>query len=604
MCGIFGAIYSEQYGSANQPHILQCADKARAQLHHRGPDEHGTYIDNHVLLGHTRLSIIDLASGKQPLSDKSGKLHLVANGEIYNYLEVAAQFSQESKNALTHSDCEAIFQAYQAQGIDGLKEVFGMFAFALYDEETSRTILCRDRLGIKPLFFSQNSRGVFFASEIKALLPFLDKQPAINPVALTQFLQHQFNTGRETIFEGIQRVLPGEYLVIEDGHIHFQHYWDAAAVAPTQPSFDNALEQFDTLFDDVITQHMRADVPFGLFLSGGIDSSILLARLKERYQHPLKTYSIGFSGTHMQDELDAANQLAAHFGTEHQALRVSRDDLFGRIVHSIWAADDLMRDYAALPTHALSEVAAKDVKIVFSGEGGDEAFAGYRRYRPTIARNFLYSVLRTPGRVNNQWHRAASRMAFSPSLSATDTKAPFIDAWQNANSRWSNMAKRQYVDIKTALSDNLFVKTDRMMMAFGLEGRVPFSDHRIIEFGLSLPDEIKYKNARGKWLLREWAKRHLPHDHLSKPKRGFYVPVTEWLSGKFLDALAEKLLTNHAIKHWFNVAGVKKIISQHKNGKNYSREIWGLMQFAIWHTLFVEQPERIPNTQENPLDWL
>ncbi len=604
MCGIFGAIYTDPNMDARQPEIAQRIENARAQLAHRGPDQSGTFISKHVVLGHTRLSIIDLASGKQPLADKGGKLHLVANGEIYNYLEVAQQFPEQSQRALTHSDCEAIFQTYEAQGLDGVTSLFGMYTFALYDETLNRTILCRDRLGIKPLFFSQTSQGVFFASEIKALLPFLDTQPEVDATALAQFLQHQFNTGRDTIFKGVQRVLPGEYLVIENGEVNCQQYWDANHVAPQHTRPEEALETFDTLFDEVITQHMRADVPFGLFLSGGIDSSILLARLRQRYEHPLKTYSIGFSGTKMADELDAANQLAAHFGTDHQALRVSRDDLFGRIVHSIWAADDLMRDYAALPTHALSEVAAKDVKIVFSGEGGDEAFAGYRRYEPTLARNFLYSVLRAPVRVNNQWHKGASQLAFGDALQHADTKAPFIAAWHNANPDWSNMSKRQYVDIKTALSDNLFVKTDRMMMAFGLEGRVPFSDHRIIELGLSLPDDIKYKNARGKWLLREWAKRHLPHEHLSKPKRGFYVPVKEWLSGEFFDALADKLLTNHAIAHWFNLAGVKTLLSQHKHGKNYSREIWGLMQFAIWHTLFIDQPGRIPNTTENPLDWL
>lgn len=598
MCGITGAIFHQ---SGHAPADLE---KSLSVLQHRGPDATGRFISECVLLGHTRLAIIDLDSGRQPLRSASGDLHLVANGEIYNYPEISARYPRQSEQALTRSDSEAIFQAYQSQGITGLKELRGMFAFALHDAGENLTLLCRDRLGIKPLYFCRTASAVFFASEIKALLPYLPRQPALNPDALAQFLQHQFNSGRQTIFEGIQRVLPGELIIVKDGKLRFEKYWDSLAVAPRELSLTAAMEEFDGLFDEVMRQHMRADVPFGLFLSGGIDSSILLSRLAKLHGPGLLTYSIGFSGTNMADELEAANRLAARFGTRHHPLRISRDELFTRIVHSIWAADDLMRDYASLPTHALAESAARDVKVIFSGEGGDEAFAGYKRYQPGPLRWAYHTLLGKSVRVHNQWRGSARRRCFIDALLRCDSKKPFTDAWRASPPQWSTMARRQYVDINTSLCDNLFVKTDRMMMAFGLEGRVPFADHRLIEFGLSLPDHLKYKQSRGKRLLREWAKQHLPHDHLAKPKRGFHVPVQEWLSGDFLDQLGQKLVANTALKEWFNSDGMRQILHAHSKGKNYSREIWGMMQFAIWHKLFVENPGVRPTPAENPLDWI
>ena len=436
------------------------------------------------------------------------------------------------------------------------------------------------------------------------MLPLLNNAPEINEEALVQFLLHQFSTGRETIFKGIKRVLPGEYITIKGRDVYHHQYWNLTNVKQKDLTLEQAFEEFEPLMHTVMKEHIRSDVPFGLFLSGGIDSSILLAELSKLHSHGLKTYSIGFTGTNMADELDAATALARQFGTDHIPIQVSRDDLFGRIVYSIWAADDLMRDYASLPTLALSEAAAKDIKVVFSGEAGDEAFAGYRRYAPSIPRWINHRILGRGVRTQSQWKSFTEGAILSDSLKALNPKAPFDALWKETPNDWSLMKKRQYVDIKAALVDNLFVKTDRMMMAFGLEGRVPLADHRIVEFGFSLPDKLKYQNNRGKWILRQWAEKYLPQEHLRKPKRGFYVPVKEWLTGSFADQLGQKLIANKAIQQWFNIEGVKQTIEAHKSGKNYSRELWGLMQFAIWHKLFVEQPGVVPSRYENPLDWL
>lgn len=598
MCGIVGGVYWE-----NEPD-RERLEHAISLLHHRGPDEQGVFIKNKVALGHARLSIIDLSGGRQPLHSADGNLHLVANGEIYNYLEIDGSLRGKIDKPLSKSDSEAIIQVYQHAGLKGFDDLYGMFAFALYDEAQDVLILCRDRLGIKPLYYAQTSRGFFFSSEIKSLLPLLDNSPQINPDALVQFLQNQFHTGRETIFDGIKRVLPGEYLMIKNREISFCQYWTVTDVQPRELTLDQAFEEFEPLFDQVMREHMRSDVPFGLFLSGGIDSSVLLAELSKLQDKELKTFSIGYAGVSMKDELDAAGELAKTFNTNHHSLRVTRDDLFERIVHTIWAADDLMRDYASLPTLLLSDEASKELKIVFSGEAGDEVFAGYRRYAPTIERWLNYKLLGRGIRSQGQWNKLSKEKIFTGQLKNIDPSKPFADVWSEAPGNWSLMKKRQYVDLKTALVDNLFVKTDRMMMAFGLEGRVPFADHRIVEFGFSLPDKLKYQNGRGKWIIRKWAEKYLPREHLQKPKRGFYVPVREWLSGDFAQKLGEKLLKNRAINTWFNVEGVRQILSAHAGGKNYSREIWGLMQFAIWYRLFVEQPGTVPSKKENPLDWL
>ena len=603
MCGIVGGYYFN-----NSTPDVEKISRAVTALKHRGPDESDVHVVNNVAIGHSRLSIIDLSGGKQPLHNNEGNLHLVANGEVYNYVEVARQNAHISEKSLTQSDSEAILQAYESEGTEGFAQLNGMFAFALYDENARELILARDRLGIKPLFYCRTRQGIFFASEIKALIGLLDQSPQVNENALTQFLLHQFNTGRETTIEGIHRVLPGEYCVIKNDEISFNQYWDLTAVetrAPANFSYEEAFEEFEPLLRQVMKEHIRSDVPFGLFLSGGVDSSLILAELAKVHDQQLKTYSIGFKGTKMEDELDAATALANGFATDHTPIQFSRDDLFERIVHSIWAADELMRDYAALPTLMLSEVAAHDLKVVFSGEGGDEAFAGYRRYAPTLPRWINHRILGNGARRESQWKKDIQTAILTRSMQAQNTKGPLDALWaQTASNNWSLMNRRQYVDVKSALVDNLLVKTDRMMMAFGLEGRVPFSDHRIIEFGFSLPDRLKYKNGRGKWFLRQYAEKYLPKDHLQKPKRGFYVPVKEWFSAEFAKQLGQKLEQNQAVNTWLNINGVRQAIQQQINGKNCTRELYSIMQFAIWHKLFIEQPGVVPTKNENPLDWI
>lgn len=601
MCGIAGIV---SLNDAPSEHDLNAAANA---LLHRGPDGSGHSIYNNVALVHTRLAIIDLQGGDQPLHHATKPLHLVANGEIYNYPELTQHYLQAGQSFTTGSDCELILHTYADKGLDGIKNLNGMFAFALHDEQKQKLILARDRLGIKPLYYSVLANRVIFSSEIKGLLALMPNTPEVRTEALADYLQNQFNSGRETIFEGVFRVLPGECLSVDTQSLEISNhqYWSPFDIAPVSIDADSAMQSFEQLFEQVMTEHMRSDVPYGLFLSGGIDSSLILAALDRWQSDPIRTYSIGYSGVAMQDEISQAEDLAKHFNTEHVSLRVTRDDLFNRIVHSIWSTDDLMRDMASLPTSLLSERAAQDIKVVFSGEGGDEAFGGYRRYAASLE-NWLKGVVKGTGgfRTRGQWQAGLPSQLLSAELSAVDTRRQFKSLWQQAPKQWSNMQRRQAIDLMTALPDNLFVKGDRTMMSFGLEGRVPFSDHRMVEFGLALPDKLKMHGTTGKQLLRQWGKSVLPAEILARPKRGFYVPVNEWLSGPFLDQLEQKIVANRVIQRWFKHDRIAELFNAQRAGKNYARHIWCLMQIAIWYQLFVERSGVKPAVEENPLDWL
>lgn len=599
MCGIAG-IYRP--GHSVQRSLL---DLAADRLAHRGPDGSGHYYDGDVGLVHTRLSIIDLEGGRQPLISPDGRYQLVANGEVYNDPELREYLRESRPAALTGSDCESIHQVWSAEGVEGLQRLHGMFAFALFDTQERELIIGRDRTGIKPLYIAIESGGVCFASELKALLPLMSHSPEIASASLAEFFDFQFSSGGKTILTGVEQLNPGEILRIDRrGAIKRQTWWSLAETRSQTVTMDEALEEFDSLFEQVMREHMRSDVPFGLFLSGGIDSSILLAELAALQGESLRTFSIGYRGTDMQDELDVATELAAHFGARHEAVRVGKDELFASIVRSVWAADDLMRDYANLPTLLLSELAGKEIKVVFSGEGGDEAFAGYRRYKPGLAPLLKGSLLGAGGhRSRAQW-TGKKRLLMREPLRSHASRKQFVDSWNEAPPDWTWMQKSQYVDTRTALADNLLVKADRMMMSGGLEGRVPFSDHRLVQWGLSLPDKVKYGKPGGKLLLRKWAARRLPMNVLDRPKRGFYVPVAEWLQGEFLDQLEPLLKNSEPVREWFHPDAVDRLFGWQRRGTNCSREIFSLMQFAIWYRLIIESPDSRPDFRENPLDWI
>jgi len=600
MCGIAG-ILSRDGGPD-----VDTLGRMAAALSHRGPDDLGMHVAGPLALAQRRLSIIDLEHGHQPMVD--GPLALSVNGEIYNYVELRPSLETRGRRFATASDSETILHAYALDGLDALASLHGMFAFALYDAERRQLVLARDRLGIKPLYYSMLPDRLLFASELKALLAVWPGERELDPGALVQYLQNRFNTGDASLVRGIHRVPPGTALVVDARlGVRAHRYWSPLAVRPRPLRFEEATEEFEPLFRQVMIEHLRADVPYGLFLSSGVDSGVLLALISELTGRAVRTFSVGYRDSAIDDELPGAGDVARRFGAEHVEIVLDRDAVFRRLPHTIWATDDLLQDYASLPTSFLAEGAARELKVVLTGEGGDEAFAGYGRYRRSPVQRLMKNLV-TPGsggfRTRGQWRDRWVRQAFGPELhdAADARRAPFIAAWQATPRAWSHVARCQYTDLVTWLPDDLLVKLDRVSMGFSLEGRVPFLDHRVVEFGLALPDALKIGPRAGKVFLKRWAERRLPREHLWRRKRGFYVPVRQWFNGPFLGRLGAGLARHPGIKRWFRPDGVAALVREQQAGGNASRALWGLMQLAIWHRIFVEG--HVPSRDEDCLEWI
>jgi len=604
MCGIAG-IYTEER-PVNEALLKPMA----AALNHRGPDDTGYFTHRNCGLAHTRLSIVDLSGGHQPLLSDDGQLALVANGEIYNAPELRLELEKQGRHFKTHSDCEVILHAYAVFGKDKfLKYINGMFAFALYDVKERTLLLARDRMGMKPLFIAKTATGFAFASEIKGLLPLLPAKE-IEPDGLMQYFQHQFSAGRQTLLKGVERVLPGECITFQSGKLINRHkYWSALNVTPETYEYQDAQDIFDGLMETVMKQHMRADVPFGLFLSGGVDSSILLSQLSRYHDSPIRTFSVGYPNTDVANELPVAQALAKQFNSEHTVLQPDGEATLHRLPQVVWAADELMRDNANLPTALLAEEAGKELKVVFSGEGGDESFAGYGRYRTSIFERTLKNLfypgsggVRTKGAFRGRW----PNRVFNEKLRLVqgDTREPFKQAWSETPAEWDDLQRMQYMDLSIALPDNLMVKADRMLMAHGVEGRLPFCDHRIVEFGLSLPASLKIEHKLKKAFLRHWATRFLPKEVLFLKKKGFNVPVGFWLKGETLANLAQILPEHAAVKEWLKPEGVRQLIHQHEVKGGVSALIMSIIQFALWHDMFITGSGERPDILQDPIAML
>jgi len=520
MCGIAGILM--RHGPADEAALRRMA----AALAHRGPDDVGIHLAGSLGLTNTRLSIIDVRGGHQPMVDE--RLALVANGEIYNFVELRPALEARGRRFQTGSDSEIILHAYALDGLPALASLHGMFAFALYDLATRELVLARDRLGIKPLYYAELPDRLLFASELKALLAVWPREPELEPQALVEFLQHRFNTGETGLVHGIRRLAPGTALVVDTTlHLREHRYWSPLELRPRRIRLEEAVEEFEPLIRRVMIEHLRADVPYGLFLSSGVDSGSLLALITELSGRPVRTFSIGYGDVRASDELGPAAGVARRFGAKHTEVILDRKAVFRRLPYTMWSTDDLLHDYASLPTSFLAERAAEELKVVLTGEGGDEVFAGYGRYR------------------------------------------------RHPLQRWMQRL---------------------------VAGRVPFVDHRIVEFGLSLPDSLKVAGRTGKVVLRRWAERRLYPEHVWRRKRGFFVPIRQWLHGEMLDQLARLLPENAGIRRWFKPAGVAALVREQQQGGNASRALWGLMQIAIWHRIFVDR--QTPGRDEDPLEWI
>lgn len=610
MCGIAGII--DFSSSAHRDELDPLCDGFAGALGHRGPDDVGRYHAGGVSLVQTRLSIIDLHTGHQPLVSEDGELALVVNGEIYNHVELRRSLERAGHRFRTQSDSECILHAYREYGTELFDALHGMFAFALHDLRRARVLLARDRLGIKPLFVTQHGGRLYFASELKALLAVLPSVPELDTGVLGCIVQNNFASGADTVFRGIERLLPGQaWILARETPTRCWSYWQPQPQAEVIRNENEAMEIFDVLARDVVQQHLRSDVPVGLFLSSGADSTSLLALVNEHGYGPLSAYTAGFPGTSVNNELAQAAAMAERFGAAHHRMALERQQVLGALPLAMWAADELMMDYASLPTLLLARQASSELKVVISGEGGDEVFAGYGRYRSGVAKRLMATVR---GKALGGFRASpnfsgAAQAAFGPELARACWHAPVLKSWGSLPGGGSRMMKLQQVDLSGWLPDDLLVKADRMLMAFGLEGRVPYLDHRVVEFGLGLGDSLKVRGRTGKWFLKRWMSRLLPQERqfqelLFRPKSGFTVPLADWMDDAFLARLGELLPRQPVIQRFFRAEGVRKTLARQARHKDMTRAVWALLCLSVWHRVVFEHSMSRPALDMDPLQFL
>ena len=568
MCGIAGIMTAEGY--APDGVILTAL---QAALAHRGPDGTGQYLGDDVGLAHARLAIIDLQTGNQPIQSPDGTT-LIANAEIYNYLELREDMAEVPWQ--TRSDCEPALYLYRRDGIDFAEQLRGMYAIAIHDPGSGQLLLARDPFGIKPLYYAEGDFGFAFASEPAALIGAGLQSVGLAQRPMNELLQMQFTTGRGSIFEGIYRVLPGETLVIAQGRIVDRRRRTALPLAPPRAMDEaTALAGLERVLMDSVEVHQRADVPYGMFLSGGIDSSALLTLMARLNDHPVKAFTVGFSGTKAHDERAQAQAVARQLGAEHHEINFDESD-FWRLLPQVAAClDDPAADYAVLPTYKLAATAKEaGLKVVLSGEGGDELFAGYGRYRDA-QRPWWVGGPRTMRRTGRFDRLGVLRQA-------PDTWRDGIHAAESTlgAAGLSRLQLAQAIDCVAWLPNDLLIKLDRCLMAHGVEGRTPFLDVKVADFAFRLPDELKLRDGKGKYLLRRWLANSNP---MAKPfarKQGFTVPVAEWIKGRGseLGPLVAAQPGIEAIARPDQVTALYK-----KGGKRQGFAAWTLLFYALWH---------------------
>jgi asparagine synthase (glutamine-hydrolysing) len=584
MCGIAGLMTRDGAPPSSAP--LRAMEAA---LRHRGPDGIGHYRSADLAMVQTRLAIIDLETGAQPLYEPAGAA-LIANAEIYNYLEVREKLSRSTRPIAfsTQSDCEAPLHLYRRYGLDFTRHLRGMYAIALHDPAARRLVLTRDPFGIKPLYYADTAMGFAFASEPNALIEAGIVAPQLLRSARDELVQMQFTTGRETIFAGINRLLPGETVVVRQGRIvDRQRHAALPEYGPIDLDEDEALSRLDAALVDSVRLHQRSDVPFGMFLSGGIDSTAVLAMMARLAERPVKAFTIGFADGEA-DERPAARAVAKAVGAEHVEVEFSETDFWRLLPEIVSGVDDPTADYAILPTWALANTAcAADIKVILSGEGGDELFAGYGRYR---------SILRP-------WWAGGRRPRARGMLDDLGILRGAITGWRDGiaaaealagSHAGTRLQAAQAVDCADWLPNDLLTKLDRCLMAHGTEGRTPYLDSELASLAFRLPDELKIRRGLGKWLLRRWLSEHLPQAQPLARKRGFTVPVARWIARR-AEAIGPLVAHSPAVREICRPDAVENMFAA-AGQRRAGRASWTLLFYALWHRHHIERRTLPPDT--------
>ncbi len=629
MCGIAGIVASDALGADERARLVPMRDV----IAHRGPDAAGLYADERAGLVHRRLSIVDLAAGHQPLASEDARTWIVYNGEIYNHADLRPQLEAAGHRYKTRCDTETIVHAYEQWGDACVERFRGMFAFAIWDADRRRLLLARDRLGIKPLYWTLSRGRLLFASEIKAILASGLVAAEPNEDAIPELLGTRSLSGTETLFKGIHRLLPGHLLVFERGTVTTRMWWDVP-VGKDNPdaqglSDRTAIERFSARLEDAIRTRLMADVPLGMFLSGGLDSSAIAAMMARMIDRPLQTFSVAFKERAFS-ELDYARQVSRAIKADAHEVVIDDRDFFGALPSLVWHEDEPIAHPSSVPLYFVSKLAREHVKVVLTGEGSDELLAGYAKYPRTIvnwragalwgaapepmrqfvsqsvvprlperaaryARRSFLALPRTPEAMffdnfagiglGRQASLLSSRVAAAAPSAYTASRA-YFDA---PNGHSTILDRLLYADLKTYLVE-LLMKQDQMSMAASIESRVPFLDHHLVEFAAALPPRMKLRGLTTKWILRQAVKRILPREILTRRKMGFPVPFGLWMRGVWADAARDVLLDRRTRQRGvIDPAGTAALLDAHQAGTIQGGDaIWGLMNLELWYRTFID----------------
>ena len=623
MCGICG-VYNAQSG---EPVSEQLIEHMTHLISHRGPDDSGAYLDGPVGLGFARLSIIDLGGGHQPMSNETGDIWIVFNGEIWNYQVLRKELTEKGHQFRTNCDTETIIHAYEEYGLDCIARLHGMFGFAIWDSPRKRLLLARDRAGKKPLYYTRVNGNLLFASEIKSLLCYPGVKRQVDLQALGDFLSVRYVPGPATLFANIYKVQPGHWLLCENDTIHEECYWDFTFGKTEHRPLEEYIQGIRQHVQRAVEERMMADVPLGALLSGGVDSSIVVGTMSQLTSQPVKTFAVGFD-VPGYSELPYARIVAEHFGTEHHELLVKCSDLSDYWPLLTWHRDEPVSESSDLGVYLISRLARQHVKVVLSGEGGDELFAGYPKYivdwlaryyhlLPTPIRDQVitpllghlpYSMRKLKLAANSLSQPAPQRWLnwfgifngqLKENLLSTSTKASIdLDSsrtflrWLEKNPQRDNLSSMLYLDTKIWLPDNLLMKSDKMTMAASLEARIPLLDYKLIEYAASIPSNVKIKPFQAKYLFKRAYSDFLPEPILTRKKMGFNVPTGIWFREGQRNLVTQLLLSEQArSRGYLNDAFVARLVRDHLEGRtNYQSQLFILASLELWFRIFIDSP--------------
>jgi len=621
MCGIAGIVQAHSGGEVDSATIHRMCEA----IVHRGPDDEGIFVKAGVGLGMRRLSIIDVAGGHQPLFNEDRTIWIVFNGEIYNFPELRSQLLARGHLFSTRSDTEVIIHLYEEYGAECVQKLRGMFAFALYDERFGRLLLARDRVGKKPLHYALHNGALLFASEMKSILAVRPELAKVDYPALLQYMYFGYIPDPATAFQPIQKLPPGHLLEFEKGEARIRQYWDFPQYGTYEPaSEEELLEELESRLAEAVRIRLIADVPLGALLSGGTDSSTVVALMARATSQPVKTFSVGFRHGDF-DETPYARLVAQKFGTDHHEL-ILEPDLVETVEMLTRHLEEPFGDSSMLPTYFISCLARKHVKVALSGDGGDEAFAGYDRYRihledrsfkwiPKWAglwyRDRVHPMIpyRVPGRnlaysISLPWEEryteGVSLQSFQREMGVLSNDFVASDAaplkrfreYLDEAPAHDPLSRVLYLDSKTYLPGDILTKVDRMSMATSLEARVPMLDHVFLEWVTALGPQWKMRNGSQKFILKKLAERvGVPSEVLNRPKQGFSLPLGHWMRGELKDLVLTTLLDTQTLQRgYFNANGVRRMLDEHfQERRDHSARLWRLLIFELWHRNFLEK---------------